>query len=87
VVADGTRAITIETTLDIKRNLQKNYPDVPFIILFNKYDLLPQWKAEQAQIKKIKAEGIKVIQTSAKTGTLVQETFEELGRLILKNNP
>ncbi len=86
VVADGTRAITIETTLDIKRNLQKNYPNVPFIILFNKNDLLSQWKTEQDQIKKIEAEGIKVIQTSAKTGHLVQETFEALGHLILEKN-
>jgi len=84
VVADGTRSITLETALDIKNNLQKNYPDVPFIILLNKSDLQNQWETEQADIKKLEAEGIKVVLTSAKTGDLVEETFTALGRLILK---
>ena len=86
VVADGTRSITLETALDIKNNLQKNYPDVPFIILLNKSDLQNQWETEQADIKKLEAEGIKVVLTSAKTGDLVEETFTALGRLILKKN-
>ena len=84
VVADGTRSITLETALDIKNNLQKNYPDAPFIILLNKSDLQSQWETEQEDIKKLEAEGIKVVLTSAKTGDFVEESFTALGRLILK---
>ncbi len=84
VVADGTRAITLDTAIDIKQNLLRNYPNVPFIIILNKDDLEHDWEAEQEQIDILKQYGIEVIQTSAKTGHFVEEAFENLAKLILK---
>ncbi len=83
VVADGTRAITLDTAVEIKQSLEQEFPGAPFIILLNKDDLKDQWEAEQKQIVKLEANGIKVIQTSAKSGHLVEDSFEALGRLVL----
>ena len=83
VIADGTQSISVDIAIDIRNNLQQKFPNIPFIILINKDDLKQHWEVAQPQIKQLQEADIQVVQTSAKTGVLVKESFEDLGRLIL----
>jgi small GTP-binding protein len=94
VVYDVTRAETRETVLDWVRDIwaHSTYPDkIPVVLLGNKVDLADQivTKPELGQglAKELAAERkgpVLHFETSAKTGDMVTEAFENLGRMIIE---
>jgi len=83
IVADLTRLETYEAALKIRQIvLDVLGQDVPNILLLNKSDL-PDWEVNTEHVEEALASGIKILHTSAKTGTAVSEAFETLARDML----
>jgi len=84
VVADLTRFETFDAALKIRQIvLDMLGQDIPNILLLNKSDL-PNWEVDNERVEEVRASGIKVLRTSAKTGTAVNEAFETLARDMLE---
>ncbi len=82
-VADGTRKATLATALNLKDISERTLGKVPFVLVLNKNDLQDLWEIDSQTIKDIENRGISVIQTSAKTGEKVEQTFHLLTREML----
>jgi len=83
VVADLTRLDTFETALRIRKIvLDMLRQDIPNMLLLNKNDL-PDWEVDDERVEEARASGIKVMYTSARMGTAVNEAFEMLARDML----
>jgi small GTP-binding protein len=83
VVADMTRSETFEAAIKIRQTvLEMLGRNTPNLLLLNKSDL-PNWEVDNKQVEKAVASGIKILRTSAKTGTAVNEAFETLARDML----
>ena len=84
IVADGTRAETLDHARSLRRWAMDFVQDIPCIYLLNKSDLREDWQASDADVARLAGDGLPVVETSAKTGTGVDEAFEELCRLMLR---
>jgi small GTP-binding protein len=83
LVADGTRAVTLDQVLELRTRVEGSMGTAPFILALNKADLAPQWEVDDARIAQLTAAGWHVIKTSAKAGERVEEAFAELaGRML-----
>jgi len=83
IVADLTRLETYEAALKLRQTvLDVLGRDVPNLLLLNKSDL-PNWGVDNEHVEKALTSGIKILRTSAKTGTAVNEAFETLARDML----
>jgi hypothetical protein len=80
LVADGTRAVTLDQVLELKNRVAPSMGDAPFILALNKADLAGQWEVDDARIASLTNDGWTVIKTSAKAGEHVEEAFTELAR-------
>ena len=80
LVADGTRAVTLDQVIELKQRVASSMGDAPFILALNKADLAPQWEVDDARINGLTSDGWTVIKTSAKAGEHVEEAFAELAR-------
>ena len=83
LVIDGMRRDSVKVAIDLHELAKTTVGDVPFITLINKSDLSAEWEVDEQQIKELADRGWVVHQTSAKSGKLVNESFEELARQIL----
>lgn len=83
LVADGTRAITLDQVLELKKRVEGDMGSAPFILALNKVDLAPQWEVDKTRIASLVNEGWTVIKTSAKAGEQVEEAFAELARRMI----
>lgn len=83
LVIDGTRAESVQVATDLHRFAIETVGAVPFIALINKSDLTAEWEITDEQLEQLKSDGWVVHCTSAKTGKLVNESFELLARQIL----
>ncbi len=82
LVADGTRADTLETAIGLQENAASRAAELPFILCLNKADLWGQWAISATQQEWLKDKGWTVFQTSAKNGDAVEQAFRELaGRM------
>ncbi len=82
-VADGTRAVTLEQTIDIRKRIDAEVGAAPCILALNKADLESHWDVDAARIESLVAQGWEIIRTSAKTGQGVEEAFTSLSRRML----
>ena len=80
LVVDGTRRSMLETALALHEIVEKTIGKVPFIVLFNKADLVSQWEVDESTLLRV---GFRVIRTSAKTGADVDKAFDELARALI----
>jgi small GTP-binding protein len=80
LVADGTRAVTLDQVLELKQRVASSMGEAPFILALNKADLASQWEVDDARINGLTSDGWTVIKTSAKAGEHVEEAFAELAR-------
>lgn len=83
LVADGTRAATLEAAISIQGRAEEVLGKVPFILLVNKRDL--DWELQEGDLELLRNRGWAILYTSAKTGEGVEEAFELLaGRMLEK---
>lgn len=78
LVIDGTRRSTLETALKLQERATKEIGAMPFVVIVNKTDLLPQWEINDADLADLAARGWTVLKGSAKSGAGVPEAFEAL---------
>lgn len=86
LVFDLSRAATFDAVKNWRKEVKQFAGDIPFILIGNKKDLLKQVgqviDPEEAQ-EYAEDENSIYIETSAKDGTMVDEAFVELTRLII----
>jgi len=83
LVADGTRAETIDVALRLHEMASEATKNAPFILLINKSDLTDVWEIQPETILRLKQKGWIVMLTSAKENVLVEEAFAQLAQLML----
>jgi hypothetical protein len=84
LVADGTRAETLDEVLEIHSRVVRALGEVPIVLLLiNKSDLRDQWEIEESHLTELAAQGWKIHQTSALDGSGVEAAFLDMGRLVL----
>lgn len=81
-VADGTRAQTVSSALDLKKQTEEHYGEVPSVFLLNKSDLKHAWEITEEQQQTLRENWPDIFVTSAKTGEKVDEAFANLGEMI-----
>lgn len=77
LVADGTRARSLERLTALHKLAEDTIGRVPFLILLNKVDLVSEWVLSEREERRLAELGV-VIRTSAKTGQGVEEAFRRL---------
>ena len=80
LVADGTRAATLETVRSLQKTAAGVVGEVPFVLVLNKADLANDWRVDDRALWKLAEQGWTVIRTSAKTGEGVEDAFLKLAR-------
>jgi len=80
LVVDGTRRDTLVTAMGLRDTILQTLGDVPFVLLFNKADLMDDWDIDEATVASYRHRGWSVIITSAKTGQGVEEAFVTLAQ-------
>ena len=80
LVADGTRRATLDTAIEVQRIAEDALGPVPFILAVNKADLRSQWQIDAASLDERRQAGWHVLETSAKTGDMVDGAFSSLAR-------
>jgi small GTP-binding protein len=84
LVADGCRAHTLDTALQLSRDADEVVdPSTPRVLAVNKVDLEEEWEVARAQLAMLGSEGWTVFATSAKSGEGVEDLFQHLGRRML----
>ena len=83
LVADGTRRATLDTADDLRRLAEDAIGGVPFVLAVNKADLRDEWQIDAAAIEDRRRAGWHVVETSAKTGDMVEDAFATLTRTML----
>jgi hypothetical protein len=78
LVADGTRASTLEVALSLRRRVEADYGALPFVLLLNKNDLLDEWIISDTDIASLGRDGWWVRASSARTGEGVEDAFMDL---------
>ncbi|MEO5579278.1 MAG: Rab family GTPase [Gemmatimonadaceae bacterium] len=82
-VADGTRRETADQVFEIRDNILREIGEVPSVVALNKIDLTDEWQLAPADEEGMKATGLHMIKTSAKSGEGVEATFEWLAAAAL----
>lgn len=84
LVIDYTRHETFVTAFSIQKMIETEIGEVPFLILFNKGDLVDNYEISNEEINEMKSKyGWEVMKTSALTGEMVEESFTALSRKML----
>lgn len=78
LVVDVTRRATLDTARALQALAVQTVGRVPFVLLLNKSDLSAQWDLDDGLLDRLRAEGWRIWQTSAKTGAGVEEAFRAL---------
>lgn len=75
LVADGTRAETLDVAENLHKMASGSTNGAPFILLVNKNDLKEMWEVPELRLDELRAKGWTVITTSAKNNHNVDEAF------------
>jgi hypothetical protein len=84
LIADGTRAHTLDAALELNRQIQASQGSLPFALVLNKEDLLDAWEIPAARIEALERGGMTLFRGSAKSGASVQAMFEHFASRNLK---
>lgn len=82
-VVDGTRKSTVDVALKLKKKVEKEIGEVPFILALNKSDLENEWEIDPHEIILQAADNAVILKTSAKTGQFVEDAFVKLAGLMV----
>ena len=83
-VVDGTRRETLEQLPELEKLVLEAAGAVPSLVALNKADLTGEWRLSAADEGGLKARGLEVLRTSAKTGVAVEDAFGWLARATLQ---
>lgn len=83
LVADGTRADTLETAIGLNQKVLDEVGDIPVILLVNKSDVKPSWTIDQSELKVMQEKGWRIIETSAMDGDNVNQAYQELAQQLI----
>lgn len=83
LVADGTRADTLETAIGLNQKILDEVGDIPVILLVNKSDVKPSWTIDQSELKVMQEKGWRIIETSAMDGDNVNQAYQELAQQLI----
>ena len=83
LVVDGTRPASLEMATSVQVKAQETLGDVPFLLLTNKVDLRDEWSIAESQLDVLRERGWRVLPTSAKDGTGVEQAFLQIAAAIL----
>ncbi len=75
LVADGTRAQTLDTALDLNRQIEAALGPLPYVLVLNKQDLAGSWEIPATRLADLGSAGVTVFRTSAKDGVGVEAIF------------
>lgn len=84
LVADGTRAETLDTACQLQQRLFSQVGEVPTVFMVNKSDLENEWEIERARLAELDDAGGQVYETSAKEGSNVKRAFQALALQLLE---
>jgi small GTP-binding protein len=84
LVADGTRAHTLDAALDLNRQIEASQGPLPFALVLNKEDRLDEWEITAPRIESLERSGMKLFRGSAKSGAGVEAMFEHFASRSLK---
>ncbi len=84
LVADGTRAKTLEVAISLQKMAREVTQNAPFIFIINKTDLNDLWEIDTEAIDKLRKSGWEVLLTSAKENFRVEEAFDKLTKMMLQ---
>ena len=82
LVADGTRADTLEKAIELQRWVEDAEGAMSFVLALNKADLQSQWQIGTETMDRLASPQLSVLRTSAKTGDGVEAAFTTLARLM-----
>ena len=83
LVADGCRASTLEKAVELQQRVTQALGPLPFVLVVNKADLRDQWEVQNKQVAEY---GWPTFETSAKTGTGVEEMFLGLAGALIRSH-
>ena len=84
LVADGTRAATLDTARSLQKKVEAAIGHVPFVLVLNKSDLTAGWEIGEEALADPREKGWDVVITSARSGLGVDEAFLILVKKILE---
>jgi small GTP-binding protein len=84
LVADGTRAHTLDAALELNRQIEASQGPLPFALVLNKEDLLDEWQITASRIEALEHRGMKLFRGSAKSGASVEAMFDYFASRSLK---
>jgi hypothetical protein len=85
LVADGLRPATLDKALELQTTAKEVLGAVPFVLALNKADLSEEWSVLESRIEDLRTRGWRVCQTSAKTGSGVNEMFTLLAEHLVSS--
>ena len=83
LVADGTRADTLETAIGLNQKVIEEVGNVPVILLVNKSDVKDSWTIDQVELQRMKESGWRIIETSAMDGSNVNQAYQEMAQQLI----
>jgi small GTP-binding protein len=86
LVADGTRAETLDVARSIHDRMVQEIGRLPFLLLLNKADLEHDWELGGDAVDALERSGWVVLRASAKTGTGVDEAFQHLAERLVPSS-
>ncbi len=84
LVVDGTRKNTLDTALELRKKVNEEIGEIPFVLILNKTDLKNEWEITSQALGELSESGWAVVETSAKTGEGVEKAFLSLAAKILR---
>ncbi len=84
LVVDGTRKDTLATALELRKRVDEEIGEVPFVLVLNKTDLKNEWEINRQDLDELSMAGWDVVETSAVTGEGVESAFLSLTTKILQ---
>jgi len=81
LVADGTRAHTLDVALDLHGRIELELGRLPFVLVLNKEDLAAEWAISGERITALETRGIRILRSSAKNGDGVEAIFAHFARV------
>ncbi len=83
LVADGTRAETLDIAQQLHDRVVKEVGDIPFTLIVNKNDLSHSWQISSSQLQILREQGWDILETSALNNANVESAFHRLTQKLL----